>query len=192
MHRRYQMSVATARLLLGITAILMAVDLATDLNLRIDDQLDLLTNGWVGRSFLRRFAGDTLTGLTITLNVFAAKYAAINFGRVGSWFTYLASFSFSLYLMHVPLLRFWSAYLHPDPIVTVVLVLASIWLLGQFTERQKDRIRNTLRRALARRPAHPSGANGARQAAPRSEAPQEAMPDRTPCLRPVGHPISSK
>jgi len=149
MHRNWQLSVTAARLLFAITVALMMIDLATDLNLRIDDQLDLLTNGWVGHSILRRLVGDTLTGLTIALNVFAAKYVGFNFGRTGSLFTYLASFSFSLYLMHAPLLRFWAAYWHPGPIATVVLVLVPIWAIGQVTEKQKDQIRNILRRGVA-------------------------------------------
>jgi peptidoglycan/LPS O-acetylase OafA/YrhL len=149
LHRRCKISVATARLLFAITVALLIYDLATDLNLRIDNELDLLTNGWVGHSFLRRLVGDTLTGLTIALNIFAARYASFDFGRFGSWFTYLASFSFSLYLMHGPLLRFWAAYWHPGPVATVAAVLASVWLLGQVTERQKDHLRNALRRNLA-------------------------------------------
>ena len=151
LHRKRNISITGARLLFMVTGALMIVYLATDLNLRTDNQLDLLTNGWVGHSFLRRFIGDTLTGLTVALNIFAARYAAFDFGRLGSWLTYLASFTFSLYLMHTPLLRFWSGYWHPDPFVTVVAVLASVWFLGQFTERQKDHLRNVLRRDVASR-----------------------------------------
>jgi peptidoglycan/LPS O-acetylase OafA/YrhL len=149
LHRRLTMRSAGARLLFAVTAALIALDLATDLNLRIDVGLDLLTNAWVSTSFMRRFAGDTLTGLLVALNIFAARYAAFNFGALGKWFAYLASFTFALYLMHTPLLRLWAAYWHPDPLVLVVMVLASVWLLGQVTERQKDRLRTILRRRLA-------------------------------------------
>jgi peptidoglycan/LPS O-acetylase OafA/YrhL len=149
LHRKHKISVLGARLLFLTTVALMIFDLATDLNLRIDDQLDLLTKGWVSHGFLRRVVGDTLTGLTIALNIFAARYAALDFRRFGSLFTYLASFSFALYLMHVPLLRFWSAYWHLGLIGTIVMVLASVWLLGQVTEKQKDHLRNVLRRYLA-------------------------------------------
>jgi peptidoglycan/LPS O-acetylase OafA/YrhL len=147
MHKAVRIRTSVARLLFVATATLMVVDLASDLNLRIDDWLDLITNGWVTHGVMRRFAGDTLTGLTIALNIFAAKYVGFNFGRIGSSFTYLASFSFSLYLMHGPLLRFWAAYWHPDPAVLVLLVLGSVWLIGQVTERQKESIRSLLRRA---------------------------------------------
>ena len=132
LHRKHKISVMGARLLFLITVALMIFDLATDLNLRIDDQLDLRTRGWVSHGFLRRVVGDTLTGLTIALNVFAARYAAFCILEYfGSLFTYLALFSFALYLMHVPLLRFWLAYWHLGLIGTTVMVLASVWLLGQ-------------------------------------------------------------
>jgi peptidoglycan/LPS O-acetylase OafA/YrhL len=167
LHRNRTITATKARLLFGLTIILMVGDLATDLNLRIDDQLDLLTNSWVSHSMLRRVAGDTLTGLIVALNIFAARYAGLQFGRFGGWFTYLASFSFSLYLMHGPLLRFWAGYWHPGPVATVAAVLVSVWLLGQVTERQKDHIRNVLRYAAARLPwLGPSAAGSA--APPRS------------------------
>jgi peptidoglycan/LPS O-acetylase OafA/YrhL len=145
MHRNYRISTATARIAFTMTAMMMIFYLATDHNLWIDDQLDLLTNGWVGHSFMRRFVGDTLTGVTIAINILSARYSAFDFGRWGAVFTYLASFSFSLYLMHGPLLRFWSAYWHPGPLITIALVLAPVWLLGHVTEKQKDHLRNTLR-----------------------------------------------
>ena len=147
-HRNYTISPIRARVIFVTTGALMVLYLATDHNLWIDDQLDLLTDGKVGHSFLRRFAGDTLTGTTIALNILAARYAAFDFGRLGPLFTYVASFSFSLYLMHGPLLRFWSAYWHPSPVITIGLVLASVWVLGYVTEKQKDHLRNILRRFL--------------------------------------------
>jgi peptidoglycan/LPS O-acetylase OafA/YrhL len=148
LHRNCEMPVVLARLLFCITMALIAFDLMTDLNLRIDDQLDFLTNGWVSTSFMRRVTGDTLTGLLVALNILAARYTAWGFGPLGRWVTYLASFTFALYLMHGPLLRLFAAYWHPSPLMMVVMVLASIWLLGQVTERQKDRLRQILRQRL--------------------------------------------
>jgi peptidoglycan/LPS O-acetylase OafA/YrhL len=144
LHRACKIPVGVARILFAITTALIAFDLATDLNLRIDDQFDLLTT-----SFLRRVPGDTLTGLLVALNIFAARYASWNFGPLGRWFSYLASFTFALYLMHAPLLRLWAAYWHPSPFVIVVMVLVSVWLLGLVTEKQKDRLRHLLRKKLA-------------------------------------------
>jgi peptidoglycan/LPS O-acetylase OafA/YrhL len=160
LHRRYAISTRLARLIFVLTIALLVVDLATDVNLRIDDRLDLLTHGWVTHSILRRVAGDTLTGAIVALNIFAARYAGLQFGRLGWWFTYLASFSFSLYLMHTPLLRLCAGYWHPGPLPTAAAVLAAVWLLGQVTERQKDSIRNLLRRLIAAR-SQGFGASGA-------------------------------
>ena len=158
LHRNHKMPAIKARFIFVVTTALIVFYLASDFNLWIDDQLDLRTNGWVGHGPFRRVIGDTLTGFTVALNILAARDAGFYFGRVGASFTYLASFSFSLYLMHAPLLRLWSAYWHPGPVTVVILVLASVWLLGHITEKQKDHLRDVLRRlwvprAVSRNPA---------------------------------------
>ena len=130
----------TARILFVLTVVLMSYDLATDLTLRIDSYWGIDGRAW------HRFAGDTLTGIIIALNVFAARYCGFNFGHFGSWFTYLSSGSFSLYLMHGPLVRFFVGYFGPfEPLILISLVLGSVWLLSRVTERQKDVIRDWLR-----------------------------------------------
>lgn len=56
---------------------------------------------------------------------------------------YLASFTFTLYLLHYPLLDFWSALIKSNPqnatdqFLLFGLVLGSIWIVGCCTERQK-------------------------------------------------------
>ena len=147
LHRRCRgISMPIARILFVITCAMLIVDLATDMNLRIDAQLNLLTAGWFGHHVPRRLVGDTLTGALVAVNIFAARYLAISFGVFGNVVAYLASFTFSLYLMHIPLLRFWSGYFHLGIAGTLAATLVSAWLLGQITEKQKTRIRNTLRR----------------------------------------------
>ncbi len=150
LHRNWTMPVAAARILFAASAAVLVIDLASDLNLRIDDRLDALSSGWITHSVLRRVLGDTLTGLAVAVNILAAGYAAFTIGRFGRWCAYLASFSFSLYLMHVPLLRLWQAYWRPGPILSLVLVLISVWLLSQFTEKQKVHLRGALARLYAR------------------------------------------
>ena len=151
LHSRVSLSLWAARAIFAVTIALMAYDLATDLNLRIDAYLDSITNGVVSAGVLRRIVGDTLTGAIVATNLFAAKYCGFNFGRCGPWFTYLGSFSFTLYLMHVPLLRFFTGYFEPtEPIILIVLVLTAAWLISRVTERQKDNIRSKLRLLTAR------------------------------------------
>ena len=58
----------------------MGYDLATDLNLQIDNlSLNSVTNGAVSTGVLRRIVGDTLTGSIVATNVFAAKYCGFKF-----------------------------------------------------------------------------------------------------------------
>ncbi|MGH7119570.1 MAG: acyltransferase family protein [Acetobacteraceae bacterium] len=160
-HRRGRgMAVGTARAVFVVAAALLLADLATNLNLRIDVLLNGVTGNWVARSDCRRLAGDTLTGALVALNIFAARYAAFDFGRAGRWFAYFASFTFSLYLMHVPLLRLFAAYWNPGPLVAVAAVLATVWVLGQVTERQKERLRILLQHAVARWPGRVGAPGG--------------------------------
>jgi peptidoglycan/LPS O-acetylase OafA/YrhL len=147
LHRRKtNVSTGWARVIFGASLAFLVLDLATDLNLRID----MLMNVGLHSEF-RRLTGDTLTGLAVATNIFAAQYMRLKLGLFGRLSAYFASFSFSLYLMHVPLLRLWTAYWHPDPVATAALVLVSVWLLGQITEKQKDHLRNLLRRQVADR-----------------------------------------
>ena len=147
LHRRdLNVSVGWARVMFAASLAFLVFDLATDLNLRIDALLN------VGlQSEFRRLTGDTLTGLAVAINILAARYARLELGQLGRLSAYFASFSFSLYLMHIPLLRLWTAYWNPNPVVTAGLVLVSVWLLGQITEKQKDNLRRLLRRQVADR-----------------------------------------
>lgn len=146
LHRRNRgVSTAAARIIFIVTSAIIITDLATNMNLRIDTQLNLLTGGWYGHNVPRRLLGDTLTGALVAMNVFSFRYTAFRFGVLGNSITYLASFTFSLYLMHIPLLRFWSGYFRLGVAGTIAATLISAWLLGQITEKQKNRIRNSLR-----------------------------------------------
>jgi peptidoglycan/LPS O-acetylase OafA/YrhL len=73
---------------------------------------------------------------------------------------YLASYTFTLYLLHQPLLLFWGAIIRGDPnghaywwSVTAMTAL-SVWCLGSVTEHKRGRltaaIRDLLKRAAAR------------------------------------------
>jgi peptidoglycan/LPS O-acetylase OafA/YrhL len=153
LHRRCigsGLSKSTARLIFAATALLIAYDLGTDLNLRIDYWLDWITGSSLSNLPMRQrhITGDTLTGVLVAMNIFAARYASISFGRSGPLVTYMASFTFSLYLMHIPLIAIWSAYLPLSPAAVAALTLGCVWLLGQITERQKDHLRTALRRLL--------------------------------------------
>lgn len=144
--RDLNVPIGWARVIFAASLAFLVFDLATDLNLRIDALLNVGLHGE-----FRRLTGDTLTGLAVAINIGAARYARLELGQLGRLSAYFASFSFSLYLMHIPLLRLWTAYLHPNPVVNVGLVLVSVWLLGQITEKQKDNLRSFLSRRVADR-----------------------------------------
>lgn len=145
-HRHILISQAFARALFAATLLILVYDLGADLNLRIDDYLDSVTNGTVSAGIWRRFVGDTFTGAIIAAHIMAARYCGFAFGKVGAWFTYLGSFSFTLYLTHVPLLRFFTGYFTPSgPLPLLFLVLGSAWLISRVTEMQKDELRRRLR-----------------------------------------------
>ena len=147
LHRRnLNVPVGWAKVIFAASLAFLVFDLATDLNLRIDALLNVGLH-----SEFRRLTGDTLTGLAAATNITAARYARLELGQLGRLSTYFASFSFSLYLMHIPLLSLWTAYWHPNPVATAGLVLISVWLLGQITEKQKDNLRSLLRRRVADR-----------------------------------------
>lgn len=147
LHRRnLEMPVGWARVIFVASFAFLVFDLTTDLNLRIDALLNVGLH-----SMFRRFTGDTLTGLAIATNIFVVRYARLDLGWLGRMSAYFASFSFSLYLMHGPLLRLWTAYWHPNPAATAGLVLVSVWFLGQITEKQKTKLRNLLRRHVVYR-----------------------------------------
>ena len=147
LHRRnLDMPVGWARFIFAASFAFLVFDLTTDLNLRIDELLNVGLH-----SVFRRLTGDTLTGLAVATNIFVAKYARLELALLGRLSAYFATFSFSLYLMHIPLLRLWTAYWHPNPAATAGLVLVSVWVLGQITEQQKSNLRRLLRRRVADR-----------------------------------------
>jgi peptidoglycan/LPS O-acetylase OafA/YrhL len=150
LHRHVSIEQSIARAIFVLTIALMLFDLCTDLNLQIDRYLDSMTGGAASAGIWRRFVGDTLTGAIVAANLLVAKYCGFKFGKIGPWFTYLGSISFTLYLMHVPLLRFFSGYFDPRPIALLTLVLGSAWLLSRWTEKQKDNGRANLRSLSAR------------------------------------------
>jgi peptidoglycan/LPS O-acetylase OafA/YrhL len=160
LHRRGfpTMGVATARIVMAVTiAVLLA---AIELNLTdpVDRWVDGLSGGWIVLHLRASqwFLSDTLLVPVIAANLFAARYARLGFGRLIAPIRVLASFSFTLYLMHWPLLEFWRFYLGLDAVAATFAVLCCVGLLGLLTEHQKDRLRHWLYTLFGRR-ALPAG-----------------------------------
>jgi peptidoglycan/LPS O-acetylase OafA/YrhL len=147
LHRKLAIGVMTARIVLGLTAAVLILTIIFDLTGPVDHWVDRLSGGWISHHlrFSQWFAGDTIVAVVFAAHMFAAKYARLGFGRLTAPIRILASFSFTLYLTHWPLLEFWRGYVGLDMPATIFAVLCGVGLLGLFTEHQKDRLRDRLR-----------------------------------------------
>lgn len=104
----------------------------------------------------RFFLSSYCIGILIALNFVAARVLLVRMPDAaepyGRGITYLAGFTFSLYLFHYPLLQFFAAVAEFFAITDLrrVLVvggsLVVVWIIGSWAERQK----NPLKRFLAR------------------------------------------
>ena len=100
---------------------------------------------------------DYLLGLVVACNFVGAVMIGRNIQRVPEWLgrpiRYMAGFTFSLYLYHLPLLLVFSVVLDHDPAsafdqaILYTLTLVTVWLLGLFTEQKKDVFREVIDRA---------------------------------------------
>lgn len=105
--------------------------------------------------FSQHFAFDFLLGVGVAAHFMGANRIAFRFGRfLEHWqrpIRYLASFTFTFYLLHYALLSFFAALLGHDPqsiprgLLLWSLSLASIFFVGRITEKW----RYSLRRILA-------------------------------------------
>jgi peptidoglycan/LPS O-acetylase OafA/YrhL len=149
LHGRVRLGAGAARLLLLLA---LAGFLALKV-WRLDDALDDWVNAALGGfpeqrlRYSKWFLGDYLVGGCFGLAIFAARDAALGaLGRPATKraLSEAASYTFTLYLLHFPLLLFFSVALGHDtdsPASLAVLVgatLAGVILIARFTEHRKD------------------------------------------------------
>ncbi len=125
------------------------------------DRLDDEVSAVLGRAMVveqlkwsRYFVSSYLIGLLFAVNFVAARSIARHQPeRPIPWspqIAYLASFTFSLYLLHYPLLQFFAAvaehagWQSGKRLVVLVGTLAVVWALGGWLERQKHPLRRLL------------------------------------------------
>lgn len=121
------------------------------------------------------FVGDYVTATLVLINIWSALYCDFKLpASAGKAIRLAASFTFSLYLFHMPLLYFYSVVLGTAPasladfLLLLTTVLLTVIVLGMFTERRKHFARQLIMRSanavggvgqlvLARRPSpdHP-------------------------------------
>jgi len=99
-------------------------------------------------SWSKYFISSYIIGLFVSLNFIGFAAISHRFNQLLEIFKkpirYMASYTFILYLMHYPLLHFFSALTYDDitektdPLIVVLGSLLTIWLLGSVTEKQKN------------------------------------------------------
>lgn len=102
-----------------------------------------------------QFLGDFLLGLIVAVNFTAAASMGRYFDGLLQWqapIRYLASFTLSTYLLHIPLtVLIWNGLgIHFVP-AYAVLLLAGIYIVGSCTERRHQAIRHSLENHILRK-----------------------------------------
>jgi peptidoglycan/LPS O-acetylase OafA/YrhL len=101
---------------------------------------------------------DYLVGTLVVVNIMAFQAIDTKFIRVLEWLKptirWVAGLTFSLYLLHMPLLQFYTA-VSPWPaadwhhrVFLVVVTLGSVAVLGSITERRRAGLRNWLAKVI--------------------------------------------
>jgi peptidoglycan/LPS O-acetylase OafA/YrhL len=92
-----------------------------------------------------RYLADYLVCLLVVANFLCAKSAGFHgLLRIQKPIRILASYTFTLYLVHVLVIRLWLVLYPHDPASTadvaalVLLIVVATWLIGQVTEQRKD------------------------------------------------------
>jgi peptidoglycan/LPS O-acetylase OafA/YrhL len=140
-----------ARAVLVLTGVAVVAVLWTGHAAQFNAWLDVQTGGWITGElrYSRYFATDLPLGLLIAVHLWSAGHAELDFGALQRPIALAASVSFTLYLTHFPLLALWAFLFGPSLLLALVATLATVWLLGQVTERQKPALQRWLRRRLA-------------------------------------------
>lgn len=105
-------------------------------------------------TFSKFFVGDYLLGVLVFLNFAGMRNLLARHGqlllRVEKPVRFLANYTFTLYLLHQPLFLFWGAVVRGDPagpwywLAVTTLMLASVAIVGHFTENRRKSIRDFL------------------------------------------------
>lgn len=111
-------------------------------------------------TFSKFFPADYILGILVAANFAAMRNLAAQIEPftqiIERPVKTLASYTFTLYLLHQPLFLFWAAVLRGDPsghsywLATTVLMAASVGIIGYFTENKRHGLRKAIARALCR------------------------------------------
>ena len=150
LHRQQRLTASanTARIISVISIVILALIVMFQPDQFLDRQLDNAFGGWMRRNL--RFSifalGDTFTGIIVMANIWAARFAA--WPLPAQPIRILAGVSFSLYLLHYPMLeivQYWGA----TGVTLFLGALLPTLALGAVIETQKAFLRGGLMRAVA-------------------------------------------
>ncbi|MGH7045562.1 MAG: acyltransferase family protein [Stellaceae bacterium] len=153
MQGKYVIGLWTSRALFVSTLLIILLSFHFTGTYEIDAIADALSGGWLTLHMAgsRWFVGDTIIALLFSANVFAAKFAQLDFGRWAAPIKFAASFSFTLYVVHWPLLQLLRGYFKVGVFEAIALILLSVVLIGAITERQNHRLRRLVIRLIGAR-----------------------------------------
>jgi peptidoglycan/LPS O-acetylase OafA/YrhL/predicted ATP-grasp superfamily ATP-dependent carboligase len=106
-------------------------------------------------AFSRYFMTDYLLAIIVACHFVGVRALAPPLERLATVIRPLAAYTFSIYLLHQPLIQFYAALFNGDPggpwfyIVTMLAVFASIYAIGTVTEQQRHHWRRAIHRLLA-------------------------------------------
>lgn len=132
--------------------------------LQVEASLSAWLKGQIGTelhrtlSFSGNFLSDYILGVLIVMNFASFMSISRHFSQplrlMARPIRYLAGFTFSLYLLHQPLILFFSALIRGDPAgrtyywTVMSLMLLSVWIIGQFTEQKRTQARDLVAATL--------------------------------------------
>lgn len=161
--RRYTFSMSTS-LFLFLGSILFYVVLRyLELPLRLGWRTSALLGADVYEHTLaesRNFLFSYVAGVLVTANFIGfsalSKHLALEKIPLERTIRYLASYTFTLYLLHQPLLNFFAAVLHHNPhsaldqTLLFLATLVAVLVIGNFTEHRKAVWRNLFEKPIKR------------------------------------------
>ncbi len=142
LQRQISLSRRTARLLAAMTLLAFVGVIWSG----IDVRLSAVVNTWLGgypEAHLQmawKMPGYSVLALLLAANLFVMRFATMDiFATIARPLGFVASFTFSLYIVHLPLLRFYTALLAPKTssvALPALLTVATAAVFAQFTERR--------------------------------------------------------
>lgn len=151
LHRRAAApSPAVARTMFAVTIVGLAAILLSSVTLNADLATDAWSGGWITRRlrFSQWFAGDFAIACVFALNVYAAGYLKLQFGRAERPIRFLAGYTFTFYMIHGPVEKLFAKYVDHRMITTAMATIGFTFVFGLITEQQKGRLRGWLARAF--------------------------------------------